>query len=195
MIYFSIDIETAGTNWDEHTILEFGAILEDTKKKLTFEEVPKFSCLLKHPKYIGTPYAIAMNKEIFEELKNEQSNCEIINFNELGFKFRKWLFEQNNLSSEKFIDNFNPITITVAGKNFGTFDMRFLENLNDFKNNVWFRRRVLDPAVLCFDNNFDKYLPDLKICKERVGIENSEIAHRTIQDAWDVIKILREKMY
>ncbi len=197
MIYFSIDIETTGTDWDKHTVLEFGAILEDTKKQLPFEEIPKFNCLLRHPDYIGTPLALAMHKEIFEELESGKSKCEIIPFYDLGRVFQKWLFEL--YKSEQFFDTVAgkdaPLIITVAGKNFGTFDLRFLENLGGFKKHVWFRKRILDPAILYYDDAIDTVLPNLETCKERAGIKNTAIAHRTIQDAWDVIEVLRGKLY
>ncbi len=199
MIYFSIDIETTGIDWDKHTILEFGAILEDTKKQLSFDEIPKFNCLLRHPDYVGTPLALAMHKEIFEELESGISKCDIIPFYDLGIKFYAWLMEQNNKSEEKFLEksgvNGFPVVITVAGKNFGTFDLRFLENLGGFKKHVWFRKRIIDPAILYYDDAIDTVLPNLEICKERAGIKNTAIAHRTIQDAWDVIEVLRGKLY
>jgi len=46
MIYFSIDLETTGIDWGQDTILEFGAILEDTDKQLPFDTIPKFNVLL-----------------------------------------------------------------------------------------------------------------------------------------------------
>ncbi len=195
MIYFSIDLETTGVNWKEHSILEFGAIMEDTENQLSFEEIPKFNCLLKYKNYVGSPYALAMHKQIFEELDKEITipGCTIIPYNKLGFEFAKWIFKLNEeriSKGKKFFDK-----LIVAGKNFATFDMRFLENLEDFQNNIWFSSRVIDPAIFYFDNKIDKDLPNLKICKERAGIKNTEIAHRTIQDAWDVIQVLRGKMY
>lgn len=188
MIYFSIDLETTGVDWNQDTILEFGAIMEDTEKQLPFESIPKFNVLLRHPKYIGSPYALAMHTDIFTELAKPpgQSKEKIINFNQLGNSFKVWLTSKGIKSDEKII---------VAGKNFGTFDLRFLENLEGFGEYIKFHQRIIDPAVLYFDNSADKELPNLSICKERAGIQNTEIAHRTIKDAWDIIQVLRGKMY
>jgi oligoribonuclease (3'-5' exoribonuclease) len=70
MIYVSIDIETCGLDDKNHSILEFGAIIEDTDNPLPFETIPKFCTLLERPdnNYVGSPYALAMHKEIFQEL-------------------------------------------------------------------------------------------------------------------------------
>lgn len=187
MIYFSIDIETTGVDWNQDTILEFGAIMEDTEKQLPFESLPKFNVLLRHPKYIGSPYALAMHTDIFTELAKPEgkSSEKIISYNELGRDFSLWLREQDIDTSSK---------ITVAGKNFATFDMRFLENLEGFSSYIKFHQRVIDPAVFYFDGSMDKELPNLSLCKERAGIRDTTIAHRTIKDAWDIIQVLRRKL-
>lgn len=189
MIYFSIDLETTGIDWGQDTILEFGAILEDTDKQLPFDTIPKFNVLLRHPKYIGSPFALAMHTDIFTELAKApgQSEEKIINFNELGNSFKMWLTTKGISFDEKII---------VAGKNFGTFDLRFLENLENFNNHIKIHQRIIDPAVLYFDNEIDKKeLPNLSVCKQRAGIQDTTIAHRTIKDAWDIIRVLRGKMY
>lgn len=188
MIIFSIDLETTGIDWEQDTILEFGAILEDTNKQLPFETIPKFNVLLRHPKYIGSPYALAMHTDIFTELAKPpgQSKEKIINFNELGNSFKMWLTTQGIAFDEKII---------VAGKNFGTFDLRFLENLEGFNEHINIHKRIIDPAILYFENDKDKELPSLSTCKERAGIIDTKIAHRTIKDSWDIISILRGKMY
>lgn len=188
MIYFSIDIETTGIDWNEDSILEFGAILEDTEKQLTFDSIPKYSVLLRHPKYIGSPYALSMHTDIFTELAKPpgHSKEKIINFDELGNSFKMWLTTKGISFDEKII---------VAGKNFSTFDLRFLENLKNFNDLIKIHQRVIDPAVLYFDQSIDKELPNLSLCKQRAGIQDTTIAHRTIKDAWDIIRVLRGKMY
>ena len=94
MKYFSIDLETAGIDWNNDTILEFGAILEDTNLQRPFETIPKFNVLLRHPKYTGSPYALAMHTEIFTELAKPagQSSVRIIDFDKLGNEFMKWIY-------------------------------------------------------------------------------------------------------
>ena len=48
MIYLSIDLETTGLEKDRYQILSFGAILEDTEKKLPYDEIPKFHAAILH---------------------------------------------------------------------------------------------------------------------------------------------------
>jgi len=51
---------------------------------------------------------------------------------------------------------------------------------------------VIDPAVLFCDFNTDETLPSLTTCKERGGIDGI-VTHDAIDDAWDVIELLRKK--
>jgi oligoribonuclease len=83
-------------------------------------------------------------------------------------------------------------TLTVAGKNFGTFDKLFLERLPRWKQVFQIHQRILDPAILYVDWKDDALLPNLKTCKERAGIEG-EVTHDALEDAFDTIKVLRKK--
>ena len=64
MKYVSIDIETSGLDHEKNCILSFGAIIEDTQKKLPYEECPKFNAIILQREIIGSPRAITMNKNI-----------------------------------------------------------------------------------------------------------------------------------
>ena len=84
-----------------------------------------------------------------------------------------------------------PTHITVAGKNFATFDKLFLEKLPRWKQVIRIKQRILDPAILYVDWKKDSSLPSLGECKERAGIHGS-VTHVAIDDAWDVILMLRK---
>jgi hypothetical protein len=84
-----------------------------------------------------------------------------------------------------------PITLNVAGKNFGTFDKLFLQELPWWQKLIRTRQRVLDPAILCVDWTNDTSLPSLITCKERMNIEGI-VTHNALEDAWDVIELLRK---
>ena len=58
MIYVSIDIETSGLDHEKHKVLSIGAIIEDTEKKLPYEECPKFNAIVLQNEIIGSPRAI-----------------------------------------------------------------------------------------------------------------------------------------
>jgi len=84
-----------------------------------------------------------------------------------------------------------PTYITVAGKNFGTFDKLFLEKLPRWKQLIRTRSRLIDPSVLFVDWKNDNDLPSLGTCKERAGVSGA-VTHDALQDAWDVIQVMRK---
>ena len=226
MIYISIDIETSGLEYKKHNVLSIGAIIEDTEKKLPFDECPKFNALVVQREIVGSPTALTMNSNIISLMSDyiETDNEGRIKLQELennksyGYEFHDqdnvvkafyWFLYQNG-----FIDNDNftkdghsilkngkllpvingntkPITINVAGKNFGVFDKLFLQELPWWTKLIRVRQRILDPAILMVNWNSDESLPPLSVCKERAGL-NNHVTHNALEDAWDVIEVLRK---
>jgi oligoribonuclease len=84
-----------------------------------------------------------------------------------------------------------PSYITVAGKNFGTFDKLFLEKLPRWKQLIRTRSRLIDPSVLFVDWKNDNDLPSLNTCKERAGVSGA-VTHNALEDAFDVIQVMRK---
>ncbi len=206
MKFVSIDIETTGLNPEKHQIIEFGAIIEDTKNPLSFEEIPKFSCIVTHQEIVGHPFALEMNKRIIsilsefstkkgkEAIVYKKANS-IVGKEQLMHLFKEWLI--NNLE----LDPFKKPTIVVAGKNFESFDKKFINKINTDCSPelgyspyplVEFSRRVIDPASLYVDWENDDCLPSLDECLHRAGI-SKKVSHNAIEDAWDVIQVLRKK--
>lgn len=71
MKFISIDTETTGLNPETCQLLSIGAIVEDTEKKLPFEEIPKFHCaILRGERDIlqGELFALNMNKDLIERI-------------------------------------------------------------------------------------------------------------------------------
>ena len=71
MIYISIDTETTGLNPETCQLLSIGAIVENTEKKLPFDEIPKFHCaILRGERDIlqGELYALNMNRDLIEKI-------------------------------------------------------------------------------------------------------------------------------
>jgi hypothetical protein len=209
MIYVSIDIETSGLDHTKHSVLSIGAIIEDTEKKLPFLECPRFNAIVLQNEIVGSPRAIAMNKEIISltgdylegtdevrELLNSKSGYQFLEKEDVAKAFYSFLWS-NGFSTttpplEPVIDGrTKSITINVAGKNFGTFDKLFLQELPWWQKLIRTRQRVLDPAILCVDWKNDTSLPSLTQCKEKLGIEGI-VTHNALDDAWDVIEILRK---
>jgi len=220
MLYVSIDIETSGLNSDSNHVLSIGAIIEDTTKKLPYEELPKFNAIVLQNNIQGSPRAITMNKEIISlmgdylegtdvvrELLNNNSGYKFYTEDEVVKHFFDFLFVNGfgydlitGAPTIRRVDgktlpmigsNTKPITINVAGKNFGTFDKLFLEELPWWKKLIRTRSRVIDPSVLFVDWSNDNALPSLTKCKERANIEGI-VTHNALEDAWDVIELLRK---
>lgn len=195
MKYISIDIETTGLDPEKHDIIEFGAILEDTKLQLPFETIPKFNTLLvtKTGNFTGNPYALSMHSELFKELakKIDKRTMNVMSIDSLRKNFTDWIIEKVYNNTTLIISK-----ISIAGKNFSGFDLQFLnKKLPQFSSYLNFSHRTIDPAILYFNPETDTELPDLKTCKQRAGITDSEVSHRTLRDAMDVIEVLRGKMY
>ncbi len=85
-----------------------------------------------------------------------------------------------------------PIHITAAGKNFGTFDLKFLEKMPRWKQLIKVRQRILDPSIIYTEWKEDESLPGLGLCKKRAGLPE-EVAHDAVKDAQDVILLLRKE--
>lgn len=220
MIYVSIDIETSGLDSEKNNILSVAAIIEDTTKKLSFEECPKFNCAIIQREITGSPRAITMNRELIsnigdfiegsDEVKEQLTKITTYQYlekEEVAKEFY-WFLEENGFAQGPFnsggyvqindgkhrpmINNgTKPITINVAGKNFGTFDKLFLQQLPWWQKLIKTRQRVLDPAILCVNWNEDDTLPSLTKCKERMNVDGI-VTHNALEDAWDVIEVLRK---
>lgn len=221
MKYVSIDIETTGLDPINNKTLSIGAIVEDTENKLPFEELPRFHVAILHNELVGSPYAINMNRDLIESIvqyqsaKTQDEKNDLIQMTGMQFlpedKVVKAFFhflhdnglsgidlqkmmgatvEIENGKSYPVLGTLNPASITVAGKNFGTFDKLFLEQLPRWKQAIRLKQRIIDPSILMVDWKNDNQLPSLNECKERAGIVG-EVTHNALEDAWDVIQVLR----
>jgi oligoribonuclease len=83
-----------------------------------------------------------------------------------------------------------PYYFNAAGKNFANFDNKFLERLPRWKQVLKARGRTIDPAILFVDWKNDEAIPGLSLCKERAKMD-PHVTHNAIDDAMDIIKLLR----
>lgn len=70
MKYISIDIETTGLDPQTCQILSIGAVIEDTLNPLPFEQLPKFHGVIKRENISGSVFAINLNKDLIEAIKD-----------------------------------------------------------------------------------------------------------------------------
>jgi len=225
MIYVSIDTETTGLEKDRYQILSIGAILEDTTKKLPFEEIPKFHGAILHNEITGSPFAISMNMKIinavarYKDAKTVDEKNDIIQMTGMQFYqedqivegFFRWLYENGLYTGKSGVpateqvmvrgDNgkmypmlnskIPPISLNVAGKNFASFDKHFLERLPRWQQVIRVRQRIIDPSVIFTNWAEDNTMPSLSECKERAKFNSSIVTHDALEDAWDIIQLLR----
>lgn len=183
MIYVSIDIETTGLDRDNDQIIEFGAIMEDTKNPKSFEDSFKFHKYIEHDRYSGGAYALALNQRIFKILAgNGNGNDDIILPDKLGYEFNNWLNSYCSVYGK----------FSVAGKNFRDFDYEYLKRLSVWNDWIKIERRIIDPAVLFWNPLIDDKLPSQDECLVRAGIDG-KVEHTALGDAWQVIQLLRTK--
>jgi oligoribonuclease len=222
MRYISIDIETTGLNPETCQILSIGAIIEDTLNQLPFDELPKFHGVIKREHVSGSLFALNMNRDLIETIvqystaQDQDEKNDIVHMTRMQFyhedeiveAFYEFLFINGIVDNADFTgphklgrsgktvpalsSRMKPVTITCAGKNFATFDKLFLERLPRWKQAIRIKQRVLDPAILYVDWKEDTEVPNLNICKERAGIQGL-VTHNALEDAWDVIEVLRKK--
>jgi DNA polymerase III epsilon subunit-like protein len=220
MKYISIDIETTGLNPLTCNTLSIGAIIEDTNNPVPYEELPKFHVAILHEELQGSPYAINMNRDLIETIvqyqtakdqddKNDlvhMTGMQFLKLNEVAQSFNDFLYQNGMIefNLNEPVRHVNgkmlpivgmktkPTTITAAGKNFGTFDKLFLEQIPQWNQVVKFRSRIIDPSILFVDWKNDNQLPSLNECKERANVPGI-VTHNALEDAWDVIQTLRTK--
>lgn len=221
MKYVSIDIETTGLDREACQILSVGAVIEDTNNPLPLTELPTFHCAIKRSSVYGELYALNMNKDLIETIvqyqtakdqdyKNdlvEKTGMMFLDEGEVVDALFRFCFDNGLVEFDpQFLDkrvrlvggktypiltsNMEKVYITVAGKNFATFDKMFLERLPRWKQVFNIRQRIIDPSILFTDWESDDSLPSLLQCKQRAGIKG-EVTHNAVEDAMDVIKILR----
>lgn len=221
MKYVSIDLETTGLDTENCQVLTIGAVIEDTNNIKPMDELPSFHAAILHRRIDGEPFAINMNRDIIESIvyyqtaedDSERHDLErmkgmrFLQEDEVAKEFYYWLAENDfvNLSepnggyvtmrSGKMVpavtNKTQPIHITAAGKNFATFDLKFLLRLPRWKQLIRVRGRVMDPSVLFTDWKNDESLPGLSLCKERAGLPK-EVTHDAVDDAKDVIALFRK---
>ncbi len=180
--YVSIDIETTGLNPENCQILEIGAVIDDGTTPI--EHCPTFHCYIDHGLILGESFALSMHQTILRRIATREEGYTYLPSWDVVLKFRDFL-KQHGLDPENE-------KIIVAGKNYASFDARFLSKLTGWDKHIKTHHRILDPAALYWQPETDGVeLPDTKTCMQRAGI-SGEVAHTAIEDAQVVIRLIRQ---
>jgi len=204
MKYISFDVETTGTDLENCQILSLGAIIEDTNNQLSFDLIPKFHCYFIQRFIHGQPKALVMNSKIIEIISNYleiKTSAEKLNYLstlnvmllELGHftnAFKDFL--RDNKYSDVHEEKKGLIYINAVGKNLNGFDLKFIQDLPNFTQNFRIRQRTGDPSLYYVNWFEDETFPSLDTCLERSNEKKKIVSHDALEDAWQVICLLRE---
>ena len=172
MRYVAIDIETTGLNPERCQVIELAAVVE-TDWHTPVEQLPTFHRFVNPGDEIrGEAYALWMNANILLQTKDAADLHG--NLIDLGAFVREFFGERS---------------VTIAGKNFGAFDYRFLSR-NEGWRFVRHKHRFIDVGNLYWNPATDVDLPALKECQIRAGVPHRE-EHRAVDDCRAVIECVR----
>ncbi len=185
--FVSIDIETTGLNHETCDTIEVGAVIDDWLFPL--KKAPEFHCYIKKEMYRGEPYALSMHSEIFRRIATEAEGYLYYFPDEFAKKFGTWLKD----NGAYVIDPATPAHEArgiAAGKNYASFDDRFLRQFKQYNKYVKLHHRVFDPAMMFWRPTEDAKPPSSQTCMKR-AYQEGEVAHTALEDARSVSKMIQ----
>jgi hypothetical protein len=212
---FAIDIETTGLDEKVHSLLEIAIISFDLFDRNVPLEIFHRYVIPENMKW--TSYCLKLHEKLIKRLINEEipidKKCEIyhlfdremqIPIDRLSDYIQAWLRSIGHTEPEdrreygKLIMKGKIMKMIGAGKNFGTFDKKFIDILpQPFINDREgiFKHRVLDPTFDYIEPP-DRVPPELKLAKARAVLhggvfQHLETAHTAIEDCMDVVELCR----
>lgn len=177
MIYVALDTETTGLS-EKCSLIELAMVLEDTAKvDASVEALPFFHCYVKQPEAHWESYALGMHMGKAQLAAQTWPHPLLVGrpiytMAEAEHEALTWLAIVAGITPDA--------QGTVAGKNYGTFDRRFLPT----KLAKAFNRRYIDPASVLI-NWSAKELPSMK------DLLGAEPDHNALADARAVVHVLR----
>lgn len=186
MRYLSIDLETTGFDPLRCQVLEFAAVLEDTRRpEVPLEELPSLRLVVHHELLTGQVGAFAMNARLLQEISEAEEKNNLPADHclpaEVLLRFADFL-DQQQVDRKR--------ALVAAGKNFAAFDLPFIQLLPGYGTLLHISNAVIDPALLYLQWQQDSRLPNMEACKRRAGLPE-QVSHQALADARDVIALLR----
>ncbi len=188
MKYISLDIETTGLNKNNCQVLQVAAVIDDFSSPI--EELPRFVAFVNHENLKFEPYALNLHMKtgLLQRYLDDKDKVEFT-----------WVIRK----LEDFLKVHYPLAekekYNVAGKNVAGFDLPFLiaQNGNtmtpvkhQFLDKI--SHRIIDPGTSFTNFVSDKSVASLDVCKKRAGIISSPVTHDALDDALDVVQVVRQ---
>ena len=187
MKLFSIDIETTGLDENLHQTLEIWVAFWDTNTEFKRELIDVLCIRLTHDKIDWDKNALFMNAALISEIERYKRNP----------------FETDN--NTVYVMPYNAIPVlkhwieditqweaaNIVWKNFGSFDLKFLNKLW-FSDALKYRRRIVDVWSVYLEKT-DDVVPDLSECKRRAWMDDTIVKHEAVEDALDVLELVNNK--
>ena len=215
MIYYGIDLETTGLDPETCQILSIGLVQENTNTAdiVPVNELPYIHIGIAHDKLRGDLQAFGMNAKIISTLSEYVIGVRTGKIDTMGYaeydvivqdvqdcipvllEFIRRTAPPADLS--KMILPDGRIRITGAGKNLGTFDIKFLESIPGFTDSFVISHRTIDPSFMYTVFDLDNGVPGLSECKKRLlqsypnAFDSDVVTHTAIDDARDIIQLVR----
>lgn len=187
----SVDIETTGLDPEDSDILEVAAIVFHLDPGNV--GVESFHCFLKHDviRWNEDTFNFHMKNGYFDYAKSEKLKS-VPRMDTESFERALVSF----LAVNDVYDVSKPRggSATAVGKNFGSFDLQFLNKLNygSLKKRRLFKHRALDIGNLLWNPISDgTTLPSSEQCAERMGLSGAGITHRAMDDADMMVQLTR----
>jgi oligoribonuclease (3'-5' exoribonuclease) len=179
MRYCAMDIETTGLDPERCQVLEVACVVE-TDWTTPVEMLPAFRALIDPGELIcGEPFALQMNARLLGELYDARKSGRTA---DLG---------GNIIDLSGFLErHFGKSPVTIAGKNFGAFDYRFLSRCPQWKL-IRHKHRFIDVGSMWWNPEHDECLPALGECLVRAGLADVLPEHVATQDCETVIELVR----
>lgn len=163
----AFDLETTGLDPQQDQILQIGAVnVADPDQT--------FMRYVKHDRYSGNAYALAMNSDILYKCNSDESVWELTAVRDLT----AWLAKQNP-NNEKLV----PL-----GFNVGSFDIAFL---NELCRRMLFRSPFHHGAIE-LGSYLMRHFDSVQRITSKSALDhflNKEVAHDALQDAKDAAEI------
>ena len=201
----SIDIETTGLHRHlGHGIIEFAAVLDDTKnwydKKKNNNDpksyLPMFHCYIVDPnrkwsKELLTNPKFENHQLMVKRIKNREEGYDYFAPEEMVKKFAEFLMANGYKMSNdsRFL---GKILINPLGKNFGSFDMQWLERVPTWNDFFVLNPRSVDPGMLYLTPTSDRVVPSMQKCFGLAGIDDI-VDHTALSDAYYTLLVVRKK--